>query len=333
MNFAVTRPRPAEPEAFAARRGAWPAARRDRGRGGDGDDLDGAIEPVQLGAFLLVLRYRTETPAELAGFVRAVRARLPRADGLVADLDWPSYGDRHKQLPYFLLAALLLAANGVRVLMHGIEGEGPVTTPKALAALGASLATSAAEAANQLDANHFAYLPLEVICPELEALFRLRPLLGVRTPANSIARALNPFGAPHKIQGVFRASYLPLHEASAMLLGQPRALIFKGLGGEAQRDPDKPIRARCVDGGTAAELVWPALTGSEPWPWREEAPEPARLAGLWRGEWEAPGPVAAVVGTTAMELELLGRARTVAEAEADARRLWQDRPRADWRTA
>ena len=36
--------------------------------------LDGAVEPVQLGAFLLVLRYRTETPAELAGFVRAARA-------------------------------------------------------------------------------------------------------------------------------------------------------------------------------------------------------------------------------------------------------------------
>ena len=98
--------------------------------------LDGAVEPVQLGAFLLVLRYRTETPAELAGFVRAARARSVGADAITVDFDWPSYADRHKQLPYFVLAALLLAGNGVRVLMHGIEGEGAVTTPAALRALG-----------------------------------------------------------------------------------------------------------------------------------------------------------------------------------------------------
>jgi anthranilate phosphoribosyltransferase len=295
--------------------------------------LDGAVEPVQLGAFLLVLRYRTETPAELAGFVRAVRARLPGADRLAVDLDWPSYADRHKQLPYFALAALLLAANGVRVLMHGIEGEGPATTPKALAALGVRAAASTAEAADQLDACGFAYLPLKAICPELEALFHLRPLLGLRTPANSLARELNPFGAPHQIQGVFHPTYLPLHQATAIRLGQPRAVIFKGGGGEAQRNPDKPCRAVRVDGDTAVEVVWPALTEAEPHPWRKEALEPERLAGLWCGDWEAPGPVAAVVGTTAMALELLGRARTMQQAESEAWRLWQDRPRRDYRAA
>jgi anthranilate phosphoribosyltransferase len=49
--------------------------------------LDGAVEPVQLGAFLLVLRYRTETPAELARFVRAVRARIAPSNAIAVDLD------------------------------------------------------------------------------------------------------------------------------------------------------------------------------------------------------------------------------------------------------
>ncbi|MEZ5933034.1 MAG: hypothetical protein R3F54_13985 [Alphaproteobacteria bacterium] len=35
--------------------------------------LGGEVEPLQLGAFLLVLRYRTEAPSELAGSVRASR--------------------------------------------------------------------------------------------------------------------------------------------------------------------------------------------------------------------------------------------------------------------
>ena len=288
--------------------------------------LRGEVEPVQLGAFLLVLRYRTETPAELAGFVRAARARSTPADGVTVDLDWPSYADRHKQLPYFVLAALLLATSGVRVLMHGIEGEGAVTTPAALRALGVPTCGSGPEAADRLGASGFAYLPLRAICPELEALFHLRSLLGLRSPVNSLARELNPFQAPYQIQGVFHPTYLPLHSETAQRLGQAHAVIFKGGGGEAQRNPDKPCRAATVERGALGETIWPALNDGEPHPWRREPLEPERLAGLWRGEWSARGPVAAVVGTVAMALQLLGRAPGIEKAEDQARRLWQERP-------
>lgn len=288
--------------------------------------LDGAVEPVQLGAFLLVLRYRTETPAELAGFVRAARARIADGGVIAVDFDWPSYADRHKQLPYFVLAALLLATSGVRVLMHGIDGEGTATTPAALDALGVPICGSAREAAIRLDRSGFAYLPLRVICPELEALFHLRPLLGLRSPANSLARELNPFGAPHQIQGVFHPTYLPLHRETAQRLGQPHAAIFKGGGGEAQRNPDKPCRVVTVDEGVAGEALWPA-SSAEPHPWRKEPLEPERLADLWHGAWQAPGPIAAVVGTAAMALRLLGRAVGIEEAQQQARRLWDERPR------
>jgi anthranilate phosphoribosyltransferase len=289
--------------------------------------LDRAIEPVQLGAFLLVLRYRTETPAELAGFVRAVRARIARSAGSTVDLDWPSYADRHKQLPYFLLAALLLAENGVRVLMHGIDGEGPAATPAALSALGIPACATAVDAAGRLGAFGFAYLPLRVICPELEALFHLRPLLGLRSPANSLARELNPLGAPHQIQGVFHPTYLPLHQETAARLGQAHAVVFKGGGGEGQRNPDKPCRTLTVDDGVPGETIWPALAADDQHPWRKEPLEPARLAGLWRGEWTAPGPIGAVIGTAALALKLLGRAASIEEAEDQARRLWQERPK------
>lgn len=285
--------------------------------------LAGAVEPVQLGALLLVLRYRTETPAELAGFVRAARVRLEPPAGAV-DLDWPSYADRHRQLPYFVLAALLLAQNGVRVLMHGIAGEGPATTPKALAALGVTPAPSAHAAAERLERTGFAYLPLETLCPELAALFALRPLLGLRSPVNSLARELNPGSAPHQIQGVFHPTYLALHLETARLLGQPRTVVFKGGGGEGQRNPDKACRVLTLADGVGGEEVWPSLSAT-PYPWRNEPLEPARLAALWRGEWSAPGPEAAVTGTTALALHLLGRAANPAAADALAAKLWRER--------
>ncbi len=289
--------------------------------------LDGRVEPLQLGAFLLVLRYRTETAAELAGFVRAARARIPDSPALTSDLDWPSYADRHRQLPYFLLSALLLAASGVRVLMHGIAGEGPATTPAGLAALGIGPARSLDDAARRLDAGGFAYLPLSLLLPELDALFGLRPLLGLRTPVHSFARELNPFRAPAQIQGVFHPTYLELHRDTQLRLGQRRAVTFKGGGGEAQRNPDKPCRCLVVEEGACREEIWPALRREAPHPWRQEPLDCRRLPALWSGEWRAPGPVAAVTGTTALALRLLDPARSFDEARDLAEVMWRERPR------
>ncbi|NNG03510.1 MAG: glycosyl transferase family protein [Inquilinus sp.] len=289
--------------------------------------LAGAAEPVQIGAFLAVLRYRKETAEELAGFVAAARDTIDRAPALRAELDWPSYADRHKQLPYFLLAALLLAANGVRVLIHCIAGDGPASTPACLAALGIRPAASAAEAAAAIDRDCFAYLPLGVFCPALDALFDLRPLLGLRSPANTYARELNPAAAPCQMQGVFHPNYIDLHQTAARLLGQPQAAIFKGAGGEAQRNPNKPCRVALLSDGVPTLEEWAAVLPDDRFGWREEPLRPDRLVSLWRGEDDAAAPTAAIVGTAAIALRLLGRTSGQAEAEALAREMWTNRPK------
>ena len=289
--------------------------------------LDGKVEAEQLGAFLIVLRYRGETPQELAGFVRAALRRLDPPSGLTADLDWPSYADRHRQLPYFVLAALLLAERGIKVAMHGLAGIGPVTTPKVLDSLGIAPARSFQDAAGQLEARNFTYLPIERFCSPLERLFALRSVLGVRSAVNSFAREINPLQSPCQLQGVFHPTYLPAHQETARLLGQPRAAIFKGGGGEVQRNPEKPCRTATVSGGTAGEETWPALVPGTRFPWRGEPLDPAGVAALWRGERQCPGPEAAVIGTAAIALKLLGQADSQEQARTQAEALWHDRPR------
>jgi len=289
--------------------------------------LAGAVEPVQLGAFLMLLRYRGETAAELAGFVTAARETLASPAGPAPDLDWPSYADRHRQLPYFVLAALLLARAGVRVLMHGIAGnaEGHVTTRAVLAALDVPTETSLSDARARLEQHAFAYVGLEHICPALERLFALRPLLGLRSPVNSLARALNPLGARCQMQGVFHPAYRTLHQETASLLAQPRAAVFKGGGGEVQRNPDKPCAVALVVDGAAGEETWPALAAESAFRPREEAQEAARVVALWRGERDDAGAVATVTGTAAVALKLLGRADTQEAAQATAEALWRGR--------
>lgn len=295
--------------------------------------LSGEAEPAQVGALLAVMRYRQETPEELAGFVRAARGAFAPAfagvspTGSIATLDWPSYADRHKQLPYFILSALLLAENGVSVLMHGIDGEGPATTPKTLAAFGVAPARTVGDAAERIAREGFAYVPLETLCPALVRIFALRPLLGVRTAVNSFAREINPSMAPHQLQGVFHPTYLPTHLATARLLGQRHAAIFKGGAGEAQRNPEKACRVATLYDGVDDEENWPALTPETRHAWRAEPLDPMRVIAFWRGEWESAGPKAAIIGTAAIALKLLGRASSIESAEAEARRMWETRPK------
>ncbi len=287
--------------------------------------LRGEAAPEQVGAMMIVLRYRKETPEELAGFVRASRALMPRPSDTGAALDWPSYADRHKQLPYFVLAARLLADAGIRILVHGPAGEGPATTSKALAAVGIEPSANVDDAARRLDTENFAYLPLDKFCGPLLGLFALRPVLGLRSPANTFARMLNPFGARHQMQGVFHPNYLAAHQAAAQRLGQPFLAAFKGGGGEAQRNPEKPTRIVTLTDGAPGEEDWPALTANDRYPWRDEPLDPALLRDLWSGEHAADAPVAAVVGTAAVALKLIGRADSPAAADAAAWDLWRNR--------
>ena len=91
--------------------------------------LDGQVEDIQLGAFLMLLRVKEETPEELAGFLDACRPVCYRALADLPDvqLDWPSYAGKKKHHPWYLLAALLLASQGIRTLLHG--GPRPYPEP------------------------------------------------------------------------------------------------------------------------------------------------------------------------------------------------------------
>ena len=128
--------------------------------------LDGAADPVQIGALLMLLRYRGEDPEEITGLVLAARARM-RLPGLPVALDWPSYGaGRTRGAPWFLLAALALGAAGIPVLMHGTnEFSGGMTVAQALPGLGLIPSPDARAAARALAERGFAYVPVEALSP------------------------------------------------------------------------------------------------------------------------------------------------------------------------
>ena len=292
--------------------------------------LRGEVEALQLGAFLCLMRYKKETPVELAGFVQAVRDSLGDLPDIQVDLDWPSYADRHKQLPWFILSAKLLAQNGIRVFMHGIAGfsEGYMPTRPVLQALDMPVLQSWEDVPDALDQGNFAYLGLEHISAPLEGLFQLRPLLGLRSPVNSLARELNPLEAPAQLQGVFHPTYCEPHREAGRLTNQQNLAVLKGGGGEVQCNPYKPIKLYCLRDGEALDETWPASLSGTAYRWREEPHELDRITGLWSGEIadeDLPHAVATITDTAAIALYAMGRAQGPDEARAVARQMWLNR--------
>ena len=292
--------------------------------------MKGEIQPLQLGAFLCILRMRTEVPEEGEGFVRAVRDTLELPPTLPAvDLDWSSYSGKKRQLPWYLLAALLLADNGVRIFMQGTEGHTPdrIYSRVVLEFLGVTIAGSLTEAAEQITAHNFAYIPLAKLSPTLQDIIDLKPVLGLRTPVNTFGRMINPFAAPYELQTVFHPNYRDVHRDTAKLLGQPHMAVFKGEGGEAERRPHKSVQVQYLHDGVLSEEDWPALLPEESVKVDEDM-DLSRLKRVWSGSEDDTYGSAAISGTIAIALRLMQRAATPDEAIDQARQMWASRDKA-----
>ncbi len=288
--------------------------------------LDGLVEPVQLGAFLMLVRVKEETPDEVTGFVRAVRERIELPGNMPAiDLDWSSYAGKRRQLPWFILSVWLLVDDGVRVFMHGLQGrkDDRLYTPEALAALGIPVSDSISDAANRINNTGFAYLNLEQLFPRLQQLIDLRDYLGLRSPVHTVSRMINPFQAPYQMQGIFHPGYQAIHQGAAALLNQPHMVVIKGDGGEIECNPDAECTLYSVHQGQLAQEQWPALFAR-----RHTKPatlDVEQLREVWRGKSSDEYGVAAVISTAAITLHLMGRATDRDSALEMAEALWHKR--------
>lgn len=278
--------------------------------------LSGGADPHAVGALLMVLRVRGETADEVAGFARGMQGAMPALPPV--DLDWPTYAaGRTRGLPWYLLAARLVAMTGARVLVHG--------TAATLAA-GIAPATSPEDAARLIDRDGIAALPLAALSPAAQSLLSLRAVLGLRSCINTVLRVMNPARAPAQVQGVFHPPYRVLQQDAGARLGQPRLAILKGGGGEFERHPGKDAVLFRLVSGEPAQVTLPALM-DDPRRLSDGPSDPALLTALWSGAWDDPFARATVIGTAALALLTLGAADTHDTAQTLACDLWAARPR------
>jgi anthranilate phosphoribosyltransferase len=287
--------------------------------------LDEKVEDTQLGAFLMLLRHKEESPDELAGFTEAVRERL-NAPQLSVDIDWPTYAGKKRHLPWYLLAAKCLAQNGVRVLMHGggAHTAGRLYSEQLLELLGIPLCRNWQAVGEALEQHNIAFIPLGDWAPQLQRMIDLRNTLGLRSPIHSLARILNPLGARCGLQSIFHPGYQAVHRDASGLLGD-HAIVVKGDGGEVEINPDTISHLYGTTHGQPWDEEWPALSDR-----RHVKPatlDPDHLVAIWRGDIEDSYPQLALISTMALALRGLGMPR--AEAFERAERYWASRDKSN----
>lgn len=223
---------------------------------------------------------------------------------------------------------LLLAQAGHRIFVHGSDGhtQGRLYTEDALGQLGLPVASSWLDVGKQLADDHLSYLPLRHFCPPLHEMMQLRPLLGLRSPVNTLARMINPLNARASIQSVFHPAYAALHQETDILMGQHRALVFKGDSGEVEIKPQADTRLYLLANGERQELRLE----------RSQSVRVSSVAGklsilplqeLWRGNSQDDYGLDATLATAAAALLLLEPEQTIASARQQAGALWQQRDR------
>jgi anthranilate phosphoribosyltransferase len=183
--------------------------------------LSGEMTAAQGGAFLMALRVRGETVAEISGAVAALRARMLRVSAPANAIDIVGTGgDNSGSYNVSTLAALIVAACGVPVAKHGNRAASSQSgAADVLAALGVKigLEPDAISACIAKAGVGFMFAPSHHA--SMRQVAAVRTELGTRTIFNLIGPLSNPAGVKRQLVGAFSATWL-----------RPMAEVLQGLG-------------------------------------------------------------------------------------------------------
>jgi anthranilate phosphoribosyltransferase len=260
--------------------------------------LDGEVPDLELGAIILSMRIKGETHAELQGFMAAVDARTPQL-ALPAGprcVILPTYNGARRQPNLMPLVALLLAREGIPVLIQGRHDFDSRVSPFALLEeLDIRPAADLAEAGRRLATDKLACLRVDQLLPGLDRLLALRPRLGVRNSGHTLAKLLDPCrGRSVRVVAVTHPEYLERMHAYLVADGGS-AMLLRGTEGEAYANPRRRPRLEGFEHGQAHVLAEAAEGGAPPLAELPDSPAIEHnvtcIRGMLGGEQTVPTPI------------------------------------------
>jgi anthranilate phosphoribosyltransferase len=226
--------------------------------------LDGRVTDLEIGAFALAMRVKSETVAELAGFLDAVHERCIAVPISAPTVVLPSYNGSRKVPNLTALLAMLLAQHDVPVLVHGPAHDATrITTAEIFRDLGLTCAEDGDDIEAAWQRREPAFIRTEALCPPLARLLAVRSVVGLRNSGHTVAKLLGGCGSSptlrvvnytHPDYGTLLASFLAATGADAVLM--------RGTEGEPVADARRQQRLDVyLSGMLRPELSVPAQEG------------------------------------------------------------------------
>jgi anthranilate phosphoribosyltransferase len=220
--------------------------------------MTGQTTPAQIGALLVALRMKGETPDEIVAAARVMRELATRVEvateGLVDTCG--TGGDASGTFNISTASALVAAAAGARVAKHGNRSVSSRSgSADVLQALGVHLGIAPEGVATCIDRIGVGFLFAPAHHGAMRHAIGPRRELGVRTIFNVLGPLTNPAGAPNQVLGVFSAQWVrPLAEA-LQKLGSRHVLVVHAEDGLDEISISAPTRVAELRDGEIREYL------------------------------------------------------------------------------
>lgn len=222
-----------------------------------GQIMSGLATPAQIAAFVVALRAKGETVAEVTGLARTMleRATPLSVPGPVVDIVGTG-GDRAHTVNVSTMAAIVAAAAGARVVKHGNRAASSLCgAADVLEHLGVRLDLPAEITSRVAVEAGIAFCFAPVYHPALRFAGPVRKEIGVPTVFNFLGPLTNPARPSAQAIGVYDARMLPV-VAGVFAERGVSALVFRGQDGLDELSTAAPSTVFVVREGTATQTVF-----------------------------------------------------------------------------
>ncbi|KUL36076.1 anthranilate phosphoribosyltransferase [Streptomyces sp. NRRL F-4489] len=284
----------------------------------------GEATPSQMGAFLMALRVRGETVAEISGAATVLRTKMYGVAAPPGTVDiLGTGGDASGSYNISTAAGLIVAGAGVPVAKQGNRALSSRSgSTDVLRALGVRTALSPAEVEHCIAAAGIGFMHAPNHHPALAHVADTRAELATRTVFNLLGPLLNPAGVKHHLVGVYARHWAePLAHVLGEL-GSTHALVVHGSDGLDEVTTTGPTYvAELADGAVKTYEITPGDAGlPTARPGDLRGGDPAHNAAALRRVLDgAPGPYRDIaVLNAAAALVAAGRAGDLRQGAARA---------------
>ncbi len=199
-----------------------------------GQIMDGQATPAQIAAYLVALRCKGETVAELVGSVRCMREHALRVD--IGDSDaidlCGTGGDGKFTFNISTTCAFVVAGAGLKVAKHGNRAaSSKCGSADLLEELGVAIDLGPEQVAHCINEVGLGFMFAPLYHPAMKHVAPVRRELGVRTIFNVLGPLSNPAGVRKQFVGVFDSNLLKDVAHTLLGLGAESAIVVHGTPG------------------------------------------------------------------------------------------------------